>query len=299
MNSLSKMILGTVQFGIDYGISNTIGKTHSLEVKEILQYASKQGINTLDIAPSYGNSESLVTDYISNYDKSNSWDVITKTPHFKGNEIDGRQIYKLIESIDLLHKKIGKRSIYGLLVHNCDDLFLPGADNLMNTLECLKKEGIIKKIGVSVYNSQQIDYLLDNFSIDLIQLPINILDQRLINDGSLVKLKKHNVEIHARSVFLQGLLLMPIDTIPSWFNPIKDALKLFHKQAKKQNLTKLQLALGFVQSLIEIDKVVVGVNSLEQLYEIVSASSVRVNITELSNISINSPIFLNPSNWRV
>jgi aryl-alcohol dehydrogenase-like predicted oxidoreductase len=92
---------------------------------------------------------------------------------------------------------------------------------------------------------------------------------------------------------------MPIDTIPSWFNPIKDTLKLFHEEAKKQNLTKLQLALGFVQSLIEIDKVVVGVNSLGQLHEIVSASSVRVNTAELSNISINNPIFLNPSKWKV
>ena len=163
----------------------------------------------------------------------------------------------------------------------------------------LKQQGLVKKIGVSVYNNQQIDYVLDNFSIDLIQLPINILDQRLINDESLVKLKKHNVEIHARSVFLQGLLLMPIDTIPSWFNPIKDALKLFHKQAKKQNLTKLQLALGFVQRLTEIDKVVVGVNSLQQLREIIDASSVKVNTAELSNIAINNSIFLNPSNWRV
>jgi len=163
----------------------------------------------------------------------------------------------------------------------------------------LKQQGLVKKIGVSVYNNQQIDYVLDNFSIDLIQLPINILDQRLISNDSLIKLKKHNVEIHARSAFLQGLLLMSTDTIPSWFNPIKDTLKLFHKEAKKQNLTKLQLALGFVQSLTEIDKVVVGVDSLKQLYEIINASSVKVNAVELSNISINDPIFLNPSNWKV
>ena len=82
----------------------------------------------------------------------------------------------------------------------------------------LKQQGLVKKIGVSVYNNQQIDYVLDNFSIDLIQLPINILDQRLINDESLVKLKKHNVEIHARSALLQGLLLMSINTIPYWFD---------------------------------------------------------------------------------
>ena len=83
------------------------------------------------------------------------------------------------------------------------------------------------------------------------------------------------------------------------FDPIKDTLKLFHEEAKKQNLTKLQLALGFVQRLTEIDKVVVGVNSLQQLREIIDASSVKVNTAELSNIAINNSIFLNPSNWRV
>ena len=285
---MSKLALGGVQFGIDYGIANTKGQVQIEEVQSILNYAKKNGVNILDTASGYGDSEEVLGKVgVDNFQ------IITKTTSIKQG-VNGvvRIFYQSL-------KNLKQKKAYGLLIHDIGEIEHKQFDTLLIELARLKRQGLVKKIGVSVYNNQQIDYVLDNFSIDLIQLPINILDQRLINDESLVKLKKHNVEIHARSVFLQGLLLMPIDTIPSWFNPIKDALKLFHKQAKKQNLTKLQLALGFVQRLTEIDKVVVGVNSLQQLREIIDASSVKVNTAELSNIAINNSIFLNPSNWRV
>jgi len=130
-------------------------------------------------------------------------------------------------------------------------------------------------------------------------LPINILDQRLLEGGYLDKLKKYNVEIHARSVFLQGLLLMPLDSIHTWFNPILDALKIFHVEATIRNISTLQLALGFVQNIDEIDKIVIGVNTLKQLEEIINVSSMRIDVTELCKLSINDPIYLNPSNWEI
>ena len=285
---MSKLALGGVQFGIDYGIANTKGQVQIEEVQSILNYAKKNGVNILDTASGYGDSEEVLGKVgVDNFQ------IITKTTSIKQG-VNGvvRIFYQSL-------KNLKQKKAYGLLIHDIGEIEHKQFDTLLIELARLKRQGLVKKIGVSVYNSQQIDYVLDNFSIDLIQLPINILDQRLINDESLVKLKKHNVEIHARSALLQGLLLMSINAIPSWFEPIKDTLKLFHEEAKKQNLTKLQLALGFVQSLTEIDKVVVGVDSLKQLYEIINASSVKVNAVELSNISINDPIFLNPSNWKV
>ena len=283
-----KLALGTVQFGIDYGIANTKGQVQIEEVHAILNYAQKNGVNTLDTASSYGNSEEVLGKFVVN-----DFKIITKTTSIK------KGVNEVVRNFHQSLKNLKQQKVCGLLIHDINEIEHKRFDALFIELARLKQQGLVKKIGASVYNSQQIDYLLDNFSIDLIQLPINILDQRLIRNDSLIKLKKHNVEIHARSAFLQGLLLMSTDTIPSWFNPIKDTLKLFHKEAKKQNLTKLQLALGFVQSLTEIDKVVVGVDSLKQLYEIINASSVKVNAVELSNISINDPIFLNPSNWKV
>jgi len=166
-------------------------------------------------------------------------------------------------------------------------------------MERLRENGMVKKIGVSVYNSKQIAAILGKFNIDLIQLPINILDQRLVSGGQLTRLKNHGVEIHARSVFLQGLLLMSPNNIPSWFDPVRGVLESFHKEAKKRNMSVLQLALSFVQSINEVDKIIVGINTLEHLYEVMSATSMRVNITEFSNISIDDPSFLNPANWKI
>jgi aryl-alcohol dehydrogenase-like predicted oxidoreductase len=294
-----KIALGTVQFGINYGISNSLGQVKDTEAEKILQYAFKQGVNTLDTASSYGNSEDVISDFLCKYSNGGYWNIITKTPNFKGSLIDNKQLDKSIESFKLSQKKLGEKNIYGLLIHNCNNLFLPGGEKLLHMLEGLKKKGVIKKIGVSLYSSEQIDFLLDNYSIDLVQLPVNILDQRLIKNGRLDKLKKYNVEIHARSAFLQGLLLMPLDDIPSWFDPIKSVLKVFHKEAKERNMSILELALGFVQSIHEIDKVVVGVNSLDQFKNIIDASSINVNIDELSHLSVSDSRFLNPSNWRI
>ena len=294
-----KIALGTVQFGVLYGISNNLGQTKKSEVEKILKYSYKNGIDMLDTAPSYGDSEGIVGDIIHNYSDNKHWRVITKTPHFKGDTIGDKQTNELLENFKISSNKLGEKNIYGLLVHDCNDLFLPGGEKLFNEMNNLKKNGLIKKIGVSLYTKEQVERILNDFSVDLVQLPINILDQRLIDGGQLVRLKKHNVEVHARSVFLQGLLLMSLKDIPSWFDPIRGSLELFHKKAKELNMNALQLSLGFVQSIKEIDKVVVGVNTLEQLNEVVSASLIKVDKNELSSISINDPSFLNPANWKI
>ena len=293
---MTKLALGTVQFGIDYGISNRIGRTQKSDVDKILKYAFKKGINTLDTALSYGNSERVVGDSIRSTD---CWDIITKTMNFTVDTISNKQIDELLYRFELSRKKLGQEVIYGLLIHNCDNLFLPGGGGLLQALEALKNEGFIKKVGVSIYNGKQVDRILNNYSVDLVQIPISILDQRLLKSGRLKKLKKHGIEIHARSIFLQGLILMLAKDVPYWFNPILGVLKEFCMEAEKRNMSTLQLALGFVQSIDEIDKIVVGVNTLKQLREIIDSTSICVNTTEFSNISINDPIFLNPSNWKV
>jgi aryl-alcohol dehydrogenase-like predicted oxidoreductase len=158
---------------------------------------------------------------------------------------------------------------------------------------------MVKKIGVSAYSSKQIAAILDKFNIDLIQLPINIFDQHLFVDGWLEKLKNKNVEIHARSTFLQGLLLMPRTSIPTYFLPIKEKIELFSKSAQELSLSKLELALGYVMGINEIDKIVVGVNTIEQLREIIEATQVKVNPMEFTDVSIDNPIYTNPSLWKI
>jgi len=290
-----KIALGSVQFGIPYGVSNNEGKTSKKQALSILNFAQKKGIRTIDTAPSYGDSERVLGKLF----EGEEWDITTKTLPFNSKSINEEQIEQLRsvfrESLVSLHKK----SIYGLLVHSCNDLLKPGGEKIFREMERLREIGMVKKIGVSVYNSKQIAAILGKFNIDLIQLPINILDQRLVSGGQLTRLKNHGVEIHARSVFLQGLLLMSPNNIPSWFDPVRGVLESFHKEAKKRNMSVLQLALSFVQSIDEIDKVIVGVNTLRQLQEVVSAASIRVNTTELSYISTDDPAFINPVNWKI
>ena len=204
---MSKIALGGVQFGIDYGVANNKGQVQIEEVQSILNYAKKNGVNILDTASGYGDSEGVLGKVgVDNFQ------IITKTTSIKQG-VNGvvRIFYQSL-------KNLKQKKAYGLLIHDIGEIEHKQFDTLLIELARLKQQGLVKKIGVSVYNNQQIDYVLDNFSIDLIQLPINILDQRLINDESLVKLKKHNVEIHARSALLQGLLLMSINTIPYWFD---------------------------------------------------------------------------------
>jgi len=298
----TKIALGTVQFGMQYGISNQAGQTREREVEEIIKYASDNGIDTLDTASLYGKSEEVIGQYINQYYNITPCNIVTKTPHFKTEQIGVVEVNQLISSFESSCEKLKSKKIYGLLIHNPEALSLPGSEKLFQAMEKLKKEGKVKKIGASVYSSEQIDYLLEKFPIDLIQLPLNILDQRLINNGALEKLKRAGVEIHARSTFLQGLLLMPADQINPWFNPIKKVLEKFHLEAKNRGMSTLQLALGFVESIKEVDKVVVGVNDLKQLKEILSlmgSDPCRSGLIplNLNHLSINNPTYLNPSNW--
>ena len=292
---MHKIALGTAQFGMSYGISNQLGKTSKYKVEEILLHAHKNGINTLDTASLYGNSEELIGNFAHNAE----WDVITKIPTIGNAAICNKQIDALLRSFELSLSKLNQKNIYGLLLHSCDDLFSVGGYRLLQAMEELKKEGFVKKIGVSLYDSNQVDRVLGNYPIDLVQLPVSILDQRLLDSGHLKALKKYDVEIHARSVFLQGLLLMQTSDISSWFDPVKGVLNSFHKEAKKRRISALQLALSFVQSIVEIDKVVVGVNTLEQLHQIIDAMSLRVDIRDFSSLSIRDATILNPSNWRI
>ena len=290
-----KIGLGAAQFGLDYGVSNIHGKTTKHEVLTILQLAYENDISLIDTATSYGNSESMLGEVITNDD----WKFVTKTPHFVDGYLDNTHVEQLKESFNQSLIRLGQKKIYGLLLHSCDDLLKPGGRLIFREMERLREVGMVEKIGVSVYSSKQIEAILGKFNIDLIQLPINIFDQHLFVDGWLEKLKNKNVEIHARSPLLQGLLLMPRTSIPTYFLPIKEKIELFSKSAQELSLSKLELALGYVMGINEIDKIVVGVNTIEQLREIIEATQVKVNPMEFTDVSIDNPIYTNPSLWKI
>ena len=283
---MRKIALGTVQFGLDYGITNHSGQVAIDEVKDILDYAKTNNIDTLDTAARYGNSEQVLGGV-----GVNNYRIITKTTPLK-NGVDG-VIKGFHQSLDNLN--IGQ--VDGLLIHNIDDVKDKRFGDLFHKVNELKEEGLINKIGFSTYTPDQVDFLLENFDFDLIQVPFNVFDTRLIEGGQLQALKKKNIEIHARSVFLQGVLLN-FDNLPSYFLTWKKQLIEYQKMVENSGLSLLEYALNFSLNIQEIDKTLVGVYNLQQLQEIITASQKKIK-TKLIPFSINDINLLNPVHWNI
>jgi aryl-alcohol dehydrogenase-like predicted oxidoreductase len=277
-----KLALGTVQFGLDYGITNHGGQVAIDEVKDILDYAKTNNIDTLDTAARYGNSEQVLGEV-----GVNSYRIITKTTPLK-NGVD-RVIKDFHQSLDNLN--IGQ--VDGLLIHNIDDVKDKRFGDLFHKLNELKEKGLINKIGFSTYTPDQVDFLLENFDFDLIQVPFNVFDMRLIDGGQLKKIKDNNIEIHARSVFLQGVLL-DFDNLPDYFLTWRRQFSEYREMVDSSGLSLLEYALNFVLNTQEIDKILVGVDSKKQLIEITQAVK---SLDSLESHSISDINLLNPSLW--
>ena len=288
-----KLGLGTVQFGIDYGISNTSGKTAEEEVARILAVAMRHGIGIIDTAAQYGTSEEVLG---RTFPERHDFQIVTKTPRFSVDRITVTEVHNLEETINRSLRNLGVSSLYGLMFHHADDLLTGGSELLWQKIGELKHQGLVRKIGVSVYNARQIDAILDRFSIEIIQLPVNVLDQRLLLSGHIAKLKTAGVKIHTRSAFLQGLLLMDPDRLPPHFDTIKAHLMRYHERLRYHGMTPVQAALGFVTGLDEVDTVICGVNNHQQLEELCVAAT-SFHAMDFQDYAITDESILNPSRW--
>ena len=290
-----KLGLGTVQFGLDYGISNRTGRTPAEDVADILEFAAGQKIQILDTAPAYGDSEAVLGQALGGRQE---FRIVTKTP---GNLFEksapGETENHIRSSLSLSLEKLRVKSAYGLLVHHGQDLISPMGDKIFSTLQSLQAEGLVKKIGASVYSPEELTPILDRFEIDLVQLPLNPLDQRFISSGLLKRLRQRGVEVHARSTFLQGLLLLPVDQVSPHFRPILDTLKQFHHALKVENIDAVSACLRFSLGLEEVDHLVCGVNSIAHLKELVAASSRPAKNFDFSPFALSDPNFLEPRYW--
>jgi aryl-alcohol dehydrogenase-like predicted oxidoreductase len=150
------------------------------------------------------------------------------------------------------------------LIHHAGDLFAIDGQKLWNAMVALKEEGLVKKIGISVYNAEQIDEALKRYAVDLVQVPVNIFDQRLLKSGHLKKLKDRHIEVHGRSIFLQGLLLMEPSELPPYLNHVAPVLQKYRDLIKPLNFKAMDAALAFVDHLEEIDAYIVGLNNSQQ-----------------------------------
>ena len=273
-SSANKLAIGTVQFGLDYGVTNNSGKVQIKEVRSILEFAKNNDINVLDTAARYGNSEEV----LGSADVGD-FQVITKTTPLKND------VNEVIDNFYKSLKNLNKDQVYGLLVHDVGDIDNEQFDLLYRKIIELKQQGLVSKIGFSTYMPEQVDFLLENFDFDLVQLPFNIFDVRLIKGGQLQELKNKNVEVHARSIFLQGILVNDFKYWPKIkghnFEPIYDNIT---NLCQKYELTKIELVIGYIKSIKWIDSVLFGVDNIEQLKENIALYK---NTTELNKTILN------------
>lgn len=284
-----RLALGTVQFGLPYGIANQVGQVARAEARAMLKLAAESGIDTLDTAIGYGESEVCLGEAgVSNFK------IVTKLPSIPAGCRDIKAwVY---EQISASMSRLGVDELYGLLLHRSEDLLGSNGELLYRSLLELREKGRVRKLGVSIYSPQELDAIFKLFSVDLVQAPFNLIDQRLHSTGWLDRLKSNDVEVHTRSVFLQGLLLMPRASVPSWFAQWDDLWDRWHNWLTVSQVSAVQACLAFPLAFEGIDWVVVGADSTNQLAQILGAASKRP-LDKLPDLGCDDESLINPFHW--
>ncbi len=283
-----KLVLGTAQFGLPYGIADPQPQISLAESKAIIDYAAGQGMTVLDTAMGYGESEAR----LGNIGVS-SWKVISKIPEVP----DGKTATTwTTDAVKASLKKLKVQSLYGLLLHRPAQILGHQGPDIYAALQRLKDEGLVEKIGVSIYQPSELESVFSVGQVDLVQSPLSVLDRRLITSGWLDRLADRGVEVHARSVFLQGLLLMSADQRPAKFARWAGLWDCYHEWVAGTGLSPLEANLAYVSALPEVQHVVVGVNRLNHIKEILNART--DNGPDWSaDLATEDEILLNPLAW--
>lgn len=286
-----KLIIGCAQFGSKYGISN-ISKPNLKEQRKILNLAKKNKISFIDTSPAYGNSE-------ENLGKIgvNNFKIISKINKLSKAQLKNKHLKKeILDNIKISLKKLKIKKFYGLLLHNSLDLNSKRADEIYSAMLEAKKLKLTKKIGISFYDILSIEKILLKYSVDIIQVPFNVIDTRILDKKILKNLKKKKVEIHVRSIFLQGLLMIKNSNMNKYFNRWKRIFLNWEKYLKKVKIDSKSVCVNHALSIKEFKNIVIGINSYDQLNEILRIKKNILNIPK--NISSNSKLLIYPYLWK-
>lgn len=283
-----KLALGTAQLGLSYGVANTQGQISRDEAKEIIHFAESNGVKTLDTAVGYGDSELRLGEVGVKH-----WQVVSKLPALP----DGcRDVSQWVQEIVVQSlKRLNVDALYGLLMHRPQQLLENGGEDVYRALRKVQEDGLVRKIGVSIYDPSELDTICSRFSIDLVQAPFNVLDRRLIETGWLPRIQEKGIELHVRSIFLQGLLLMELGMRPPKFDRWNRLWVDWQQWLEEADLTPLEACLRYALSYSEIDRVIVGVDSLKHLKEVLAAGGPIPELPE--SLRTVPPELLNPANW--
>lgn len=281
-----KIVLGTVQFGVNYGINNTTGQVPFSEVCDILRIAHGNGVNTLDTSSAYGESEIVLGKALA--ETKLKFNIVSKYP---------KSDKSVSETFEQSLKNLGVKKLYGYLVHHFN--FYQQKPSIFDEMYQFKTEGKITKIGFSIYSVDQIKELLDNnILFDIIQFPYNMLDRQF--EPYMQELCNRGVEIHTRSAFLQGLFFKDTNTLSDKLKPLKPYLDNLHAYCAKRNITMEQLALGYVVSNDCVRGNLIGVDNHHQLRSNVNAVNNSLSAEDVAfvrSVDVKEKNLLNPVNW--
>ena len=256
---LKNIIIGTANFNQTYGLSSS--KVNLKNIKKIIDFSKKKNIKYYDTSGSYKNAEKILG---KNLNKD--FRVITKLPPIKLGMTNKKIKDWVIENVYKSKKNLGVKEIYAILMHKPKTLLSKKGNLIYKTLHDLKKKKIIKKIGISEYDFKNVEKIIKRYKIDIIQVPFNVFDQRLIY-ADFLKYKK--IEIHCRSIFLQGILLKESKNIPKNFNSFRLEWKKWDKWINEKKISKIDACLNFISKYKNIyDKIVIGIESKNQLEKI-------------------------------
>jgi len=283
-----KIGLGTIQFSAPYGIANKTGQVNIKEIKKIKNLAKINDIRIIDTASAYGNCEEILgkVDF-------KEFDLITKLPVTKPSK-DAKNW--VIKNIKTSLNKLKVKQLYAVHVHNTSYLFSKSGPQIYKGLVEAKKLGLIKKWGVSTYTIDELRSIISKYDIDLVLLPFNIFDQRTVKSNILKELKNRGIEIHARSTFLQGLLLIDRVKIPKKFNKWLPIFKEWEKIVEKTKLNKFQICLRYALSNPYLDKIILGMDSSKHFKQMIkNAGYIDLDVKKVNASSeIN---LINPAKW--
>jgi len=288
-----RLALGTVQFGADYGVSNPDGRVPQAAVIAILEAAQEAGVDLLDTAHLYGDAEAVLGAALST---SAEFRIVTKTPRFDGGGADGPRLLRDAYALSL--ERLGRDRVHGLLFHHAPDLLGSVGEQLWSAASALRTQGLVTALGVSVYAPEDAARILERYPVELVQLPLNVLDRRFVDSGVLDALVAAGVEVHVRSAFLQGLLLMEPAATPPHFAPIRALLERYHAARVAAGLSPVEAALGFLRGVPGIARVVVGVTRPAELRECAAAAGAAVAM-DYAPYACQDSSMVEPFRWKL
>ena len=289
---MARLALGTVQFGLDYGISNTHGQVSEAQARMMIDLARQAGLCTLDTAVMYGQSEQrLGAIGVSGFE------VVTKLPAVPEPLESTAEITQwMSQEIEGSFARLNVSGVAGVLLHRPEQIMGAKRRAICAALDLVSQRYRLGKIGASVYDPQELGPLLDCYGFGCIQAPLSVIDQRLVSSGWIGKLKARGIEIHTRSAFLQGVLLMGFDALPPLFNPWGPVFAQWQAWCAANGYSKVEAALFYPLSIPEVDKVVVGATSPAELDQILAVAT-RPIPQNFPDIAQTDERLLNPSKW--